>query len=221
MLKTLKRKPQNIPADAPKPAKRQKTKDAPCISAQIPFAQKNLTLAGWMKVCAFIDSRPTITQANIIQHFSSLQTGALLFHQSTLSCKLRKHPKMEACINNNPTALSSKCPCVVTSPAVERALIHWVQHMENKCKTITGPMLWEKHKRFEEELQIPENEQLPGDGWLQLFCKMYKIWEHCRHGGAGSVDMEAVQVKQEHCKKSLAQYAPRDQWNFHETALFP
>ncbi|KIK90757.1 hypothetical protein PAXRUDRAFT_151199, partial [Paxillus rubicundulus Ve08.2h10] len=45
--------------------------------------------------------------------------------------------------------------------------------------------------------------------------------EHQWHGEAGSVDMDAVQVEQECCWKILAQYAPRDWWNFDETALFP
>ncbi|KIJ59005.1 hypothetical protein HYDPIDRAFT_177950 [Hydnomerulius pinastri MD-312] len=75
-------------------------------------------------------------------------------------------------------------------------------------------MLWEKRRRFEEELQIPEKERLLGEGWLQSFFKTYKIWEHCWHGEAGSVNMDTVQ-------KILAQYALRDQWNFDETSLFP
>ncbi|KIO02118.1 hypothetical protein M404DRAFT_148352 [Pisolithus tinctorius Marx 270] len=82
-------------------------------------------------------------------------------------------------------------------------------------------MLREKRKRFEEELQIPQNERLAGDGWLQSFCNTYKIREHRLHGEAGSVDTTAVNVEQERCKKILAQYAPRDRWNFDETALFP
>ncbi|KIK88624.1 hypothetical protein PAXRUDRAFT_152248 [Paxillus rubicundulus Ve08.2h10] len=50
--------------------------------------------------------------------------------------------------------------------------------METRGETMTGPILWEKHKRFEEELEIPEKERLSGKGWLQSFCKTYKIQEH-------------------------------------------
>ncbi|KIK83360.1 hypothetical protein PAXRUDRAFT_14622 [Paxillus rubicundulus Ve08.2h10] len=128
---------------------------------------------------------------------------------------------MEAHIDDNPTALSSKRPRVVTSPAVELALIHWVQHMEAKGETATGPMLREKRRRFEGELQVPEKERLLSEGWLQSFCKTYKICEHRQHGEAGSVDTEAAQVEREHCQKILARYSLRDRWNFNETALFP
>ncbi|KIO02119.1 hypothetical protein M404DRAFT_97074, partial [Pisolithus tinctorius Marx 270] len=63
--------------------------DAPRTSAKTSsVTRQNLTLSDWMQVYSFIDNHPTTTQANIVQHFCSLETGALLFDQSTLSCKL-------------------------------------------------------------------------------------------------------------------------------------
>ncbi|KIK77587.1 hypothetical protein PAXRUDRAFT_166397 [Paxillus rubicundulus Ve08.2h10] len=196
MPESLKRKPQDVPTvKGTKPAKQQKTKDTPRTSGQMPMIQQNLTLADWMHVYSFVDAHPSVTQTQIVQHFNSLKTNALLFDQSTLSRKLQEYPKMEAHIDDNPTALSSKRPCAVTSPAVELALIHWVQHMEAKGETATGPMLQEKCRRFEEELQVPEKERLLSERWLQAFCKTYKIHDHWQHGEAGSVDTEAVQVE--------------------------
>ncbi|KIK90758.1 hypothetical protein PAXRUDRAFT_151220, partial [Paxillus rubicundulus Ve08.2h10] len=119
-----------------------KTKDTPRTSAQtLNETWHNLTLADWMQVYSFIDAHPDVAQAQIVQHFRSLKTNALQFNQSTLSHKLRECPKMEACIDDNPTALSSKRPCIVTSPVVKHALIYWIHHMEAKGDTVTGPML--------------------------------------------------------------------------------
>jgi len=89
----------------------------------------------------FVDNHPTTSQGDIVRHFSALKTGKLIFDQSTLSCKLRECPKMEAHIHDNPTSLSSKWPYIVTCPQVECALVLWVQHMENIGETVTGPML--------------------------------------------------------------------------------
>jgi hypothetical protein len=49
--------------------------------------------------------------------------------------------------------------------------------MEEKGKVINGPMLLAKRTRFEEKFDVPPDEQLTGDHWLSLFCKMYKIKE--------------------------------------------
>ena len=175
-----------------------------------------------MDVYSYVDSHPNASQADIVRHFSTLATGALVFDQSTLSRKLRYRPKMEARVNSNPTALSSKRPRIVTWPDVERALYLWFLHMQNaKGEIVTGPMLQEKRSRFENEFQVPKKERLLGEGWLHSFCKTYNIREHRRHGEAGSVDTVAVKAEREWCQKILARFAPQDRFNFDETALFP
>ncbi|KIK33220.1 hypothetical protein CY34DRAFT_100001 [Suillus luteus UH-Slu-Lm8-n1] len=63
--------------------------------------------------------------------------------------------------------------------------------MESRHETVTGPMLREKQKRFEDEFYVPENERLSGE-WLQSFCTAYKICKYRWHGEAESVDIEAV-----------------------------
>lgn len=225
MSLNLKRKSRDKPTAYNRPAKQRKiiTKDTPRTSALLPTcsSRQNLTLSDWMMVYSFIDSHPNVTQAEIVEHFKSLKSGALVFTQSTLSRKLRERPKMEARVNDNPNALSSKRPRVVTRPDVERALILWIRHMENKHETVTGPMLREKRKRFEDEFNVPDNERLLGEAWIQSFCKAYKIREHRQHGESGSVDTKAVAIEQERCRRILAKFAPRDRWNFDETSFFP
>ena len=92
MHQTLKRKPRNHPETTP--AKRRKIgadiNNGPRTSAQLPktSSRQNLTLSDWMDVYSYVDSHPNASQADIVRHFSTLATGALVFDQSTLSCKL-------------------------------------------------------------------------------------------------------------------------------------
>jgi len=82
-------------------------------------------------------------------------------------------------------------------------------------------MLQEKHSRLEAEFQVPEKERLTGEGWLHSFCKTYNIREVRRHGEVGSVDLAEVETERQQCQKILSKFAPRDRFNFDETALFP
>jgi Tc5 transposase DNA-binding domain len=174
-----------------------------------------------MTVFAYIDSHPTLPQNLIVKHFQTLKSGALIFTQSTLSHKLHSQLELEGCVTDNPNALSSKCPHTVTRPDVEKALVVWVQQMENKGEMVSGPMLQAKQARFEDEFDVPERERLPGDGWVASFCKAYKLREHRRHGEAGSVDTDAVEAECIWCHQILGQFAPRDRFNFDETGFFP
>ena len=118
MPEILKRKPRNPPKITP--AKRRKIgvdiNNGPRTSAQLPktSSRQNLTLSDWMTVYSYVDLYPNVSQADIVRHFSTLATGALVFDQSTLSRKLRDRTKMEARVNSNPTALSLKRPHIVT-----------------------------------------------------------------------------------------------------------
>ncbi|KIK77214.1 hypothetical protein PAXRUDRAFT_167499 [Paxillus rubicundulus Ve08.2h10] len=168
----VKRKPWDKPTNHPlAPVKQQKhTQNVPATSIQLPqqTSLQNLTLSDWLSVYAYIDAHPGVSQANIVDHFQTCHEGALIFNQSTLSHKLRECPKMEACSNDNPTALASKRPWVVTRPDVECTLVLWVQDMEQKGETVSGPMLREKKKRFEDKFQVPEAEKLLGESWVQF-----------------------------------------------------
>ncbi|KAG2358632.1 hypothetical protein BDR07DRAFT_1337500, partial [Suillus spraguei] len=117
-----------------------KNKAAPATSAK-PHkvtTRKNLTLNDWLAVFAYIDTHPHQSQAEIVLHFEKEPTGALAFSQSALSRALKRQPELEARVNSNQNALSSKRPHVVTRPDVERALLTWVKHMEIKGDTVNG-----------------------------------------------------------------------------------
>ncbi|KAG2097822.1 hypothetical protein BD769DRAFT_1513767 [Suillus cothurnatus] len=98
------------PREKPAPYKQRsetvtKNKDAPATSAK-PHkvtTRKNLTLNDWL-----------VSQAEIVLHFENELTGALALSQSALSRALKRRPELEARINSNPNALSSKRPRVVS-----------------------------------------------------------------------------------------------------------
>ncbi|KAH7929555.1 DDE-domain-containing protein [Leucogyrophana mollusca] len=214
------------PRPKPKPYKRQpKTKvekNLPATSAKPAGSNSRsiLTLADWMTVYAFVDAHPDLPQGQVVEHFKTRPEGALEFTQSTLSRKLKARSELKDRVHANPNALSGKRARIVTRPDVEKALVLWVRHMEEKGETVNGPMLREKRKRFEDELNVPQNERLTGEGWLAPFCKAYKIKEFRRHGEAGSVDLNAVARERARVQKILSTFPSKDRWNFDESSLF-
>ena len=151
----------------------QRPKQVPGPSKETPIEKtkrENLTLLDWMTVYAYVDTLPQpIHQGRVVRYFATRPEGALLFTQSTLSRKLRDRSEMEARADSIPNALSCKRPRVVTRPDVDRALWLWVQEMEQEGEVVNSRMLIAKRKVFEEELNVPEDERLPGPGWVQSF----------------------------------------------------
>ena len=133
--------------------------------------RENLTLYDWMTVYSYVDTLPQpIKQGEVVRYFATRPQGALFFSQATLSRKLQQRQEMEARVASNPNALSSKRPRVVTRPDVDRALWLWVQQMIQKGEVVNGPMLMAKQEVFEKALDVPEEDRLPGPGWIQSFC---------------------------------------------------
>ncbi|KAF8228277.1 hypothetical protein L208DRAFT_1404088 [Tricholoma matsutake] len=188
-------KPRKKPAPYQQQPKVLVCKDAPRTAAKPAQTtqHENLTGYDWMTVYAYVDEHPRVSQGEIVQHFASKTDGALIFTQSTLSRKLKLRPELEKHVASYPNALSSKHARIVTRPDVERALILWLKHMEEKGETVNSPMLKAKQSKFEEQFNVPELEHLPGDGWILPFCKAYGLKERHRHGEAGSVDLQAVE----------------------------
>jgi len=146
-------------------------KDMPKISAQSPKLQscKNLTLVDWMMVYAYVDEHPGTYQQQIVKHFKTLSTRALVFNQSILFHKLHKHPKMEAHVTSYPNALLEKKAHSVIWLDIEWALVLWMHHIQEKYLTVTGPLLQEEQSQFEKKFNIPDEEKLTGGSWVQNF----------------------------------------------------
>ncbi len=183
--------------------------------------QENLTLFDWMTVYTYVDTLPQpINQGEVVKYFATRPQGALLFSQSTLSCKLWQHPEMEACVDSIPNALLCKQPCIGTRPDVDCMLWLWVQQMDWKGEVVNSWMLMAKQEVFEKALDVPEDERLPGPGWIQPFCHAHKLKEIQKHGEAGSVDIPTVKMEHTCIKELLARFQPEDWWNVDESALF-
>lgn len=171
------RKPRNKPApyaSKPGPKGKRANEQHSTTSAKVLDTKRdNLTLQDWLTVFSFVDHHPDLGQSAVVAHFKSRAEGALVFTQSTLSRKLKTRFKLEARIDLNPNALSSKRPRVVTCPKVERALVLWMRSMEEKGESVNGPMLVEKRQRFEKAFNVPPEQCLLGDGWVPSFCRAY------------------------------------------------
>jgi len=92
--------------------------------------------------------------------------------------------------------------------------------MEEKGKTVNGPMLISKHAQFEAAHDVPEAEKLTSDRWLKSFTKACNIKKFRRHGEAGSVDFAAVTAEQVRVRAIPLMFEPKDWFNFDETSFF-
>ncbi|KAI0688804.1 hypothetical protein C8T65DRAFT_551116, partial [Cerioporus squamosus] len=126
--------------------------------------RQSLTLGDWLNVFRFIDDHPHMTQNQVVKHFGSLKTGRLVFTQGALSKNLKRRGELEKQSDGCANAVSMKRRRVVTAPEVDTALEMWTKNMEARGETYTGGMLVEKRRRFEEQLGIPEERRLKGQG---------------------------------------------------------
>lgn len=74
---------------------RKKDKNAPKTSAQATkmSKQSNLTLTDWLTIVAFSNKHSEMNHGQIIAHFASLTSGALVFSQPSLSYHLSKESR--------------------------------------------------------------------------------------------------------------------------------
>jgi hypothetical protein len=64
--------------------------------------RENLTLSDWLIVFAFIDNHPSLSQDQVVRHFSEKADGALIFKQSTLSRKIKMRATLEERVESTP-----------------------------------------------------------------------------------------------------------------------
>ena len=103
---------------------------------------------------------------------------ALIFNQSITSWHMSKKgwDTDQHKLASYPTAIFSKRIQVVICPDVERCLVLWVRYIEEEQKVmVNSTMLMAKHKKFENDLKVPENERTISDGWISKFYKGY-MW---------------------------------------------
>jgi hypothetical protein len=150
------------------------SKDAPKTSAGPAkrIGRQNLTLSDWInEVFPFYNSHQAMTQEEIAAHFRTHAEGPLEFNATRFARNSKKRPELEAQASSFANALSSKWLQAVTRPDVDMSLKLWFNGMMDKGEIVSGPMLSEKRRRFEDLLQVPENERMKGSGWIAPFQK--------------------------------------------------
>ncbi|KAK0204313.1 hypothetical protein DFS33DRAFT_1454557 [Desarmillaria ectypa] len=92
--------------------------------------------------------------------------GDLFFTQSTLSRHLAKEgrKKDQDALLEDPSALSCKQYRIFVRPDVDKALYLRFKSTEAEGKIVSGPVLVEKRRRFEEQTDVPEDEWLKSEG---------------------------------------------------------
>lgn len=108
-----------------------------------------------------MDEHAAIRQDDVVHYFANHKEGTLVFTQSALSKNLARRPQLLARASSNLVALSGKHLRVVTHPGVERRLVLWVNHMLARGEVVNSHMLRTVRKKFEEEMQVQENQRLP------------------------------------------------------------
>ncbi|KAJ7473173.1 hypothetical protein B0H11DRAFT_1628166, partial [Mycena galericulata] len=130
--------------------------------------RQDLTYHDWIQVFDHMEDHDhNLSQKQVVAYFATrpdIEGGKLFFTQSALSKKLQKKAEIRSLVAEDTNALSMKRARVVTCLEVDAALALWARDMEQKKRTVTGPMLIEKRKRFEEALNIPEERRLMGTG---------------------------------------------------------
>ncbi|KAJ7321072.1 hypothetical protein DFH08DRAFT_625895, partial [Mycena albidolilacea] len=127
---------------------------------------QDLTYHDWLQVFEYMEEHDR-SQTQAVAYFATrpdADGGKLSFTQSALSKKLQKKTEIRNLVSQDRNALSMKRARVVTCPEVDAALALWARDMEQKRRTVTGPMLIEKRKRFEVALNVPEDRRLTGTG---------------------------------------------------------
>ncbi|KAF5350334.1 hypothetical protein D9758_012795 [Tetrapyrgos nigripes] len=175
-------------------------------------------------VLDYIDKHRGARQDAVSLYFANRtqdEGGALILSQSTVSRIRKNRNELRARAAMNPTALSAKKERAVQRPDVERCLYLWVRHIEDeKCETVSGPMLQEKRAEFEEGLGVPQEERLSGRGWIGSFCKAYNIRQIRRHGESASVDPAVAEAEQARCSAMNEDYPPEHRFNSDESSFF-
>jgi len=127
----------------------------------------NLTKGDWLVVLNWHHERGN-SQDLTVTHFRELGWKV---SQPSLSRNLRSEAELRRQLAAVPNAANAKRDRVVTQPQVDQALFTWQKEMEARGEAVTGPMLMGKCTIFEEKLAVPEEERLPGRGWLGSFKK--------------------------------------------------
>jgi len=133
--------------------------------------QENLTLWDWLTVYTYVDTLPQpVNQGEVVKYFATRPQGALLFSQPTLSCKTAAAPR-----DGGPCGFNSECIVMQTTTCCHKTryrscIVAVGPQMDRKGEPVNSSMLMAKWEAFEKDLEVPEDERLPGPGWIQPFC---------------------------------------------------
>lgn len=151
------------------------------------------------------------------KHFSKVFGKEI--SQANVSRWSSKKAEMLAQLEKNPMAEDMRRVREVDHPALEAALVQWMEELSMKGGTLTGPAIVEKARRLCDRLKISA-EFTRSNGWLASFKTRHGLRQRKLNGEAASADPESAEEERNRLRPILAQFAPHDRFNVDESGFF-
>lgn len=182
--------------------------------------QQNLTYYDKTFVLDFYHNHKAyLTQVRIVGRLR--ESGYMTITQPTLSRLIRDEDLIRAYVSAHPERLHHKRRPLVTLPEVDAALTEWVLQKQNSNICLTGELLIEKARDFCRLLHVPSEDQLEfSSGWLTRFKQRVGLRQVVFHGEAASACLDTLADERRRFQQILPQFAPHNQFNMDETAMF-
>ena len=139
--------------------------------------------------------------------------------RSTVSKILGQRDKWKAVVE---TEFSSKTfrHRSVKFPLFDRAMNLWVENVTAGGVILTDLLIKEKARYFAEAFEIPENELVFSNGWLDRFKKRNNVRRYRIHGESGSAPLATLPEEREKLRQLLSRFSPEQIYNIDETGLY-
>ncbi|QRV93706.1 DDE superfamily endonuclease [Ceratobasidium sp. AG-Ba] len=195
------------------------------LSAVTPFKRAvlkhRLTLKDKLDVLDFCDANENsgMSQEDIAHLLRTRGYGTV--HQSSIS-RWRKNRESLKARAKNPNELRFKRIRQVEFPDVDQALRTWVlQALSSKTRvTLTGHAIRSQARVFAAAFGHSADFMSLSNGWLESFKQRMGLRQYHFHGEAASAPVETLEAEIQRIRTIMDEYAPRDQLNFDETALY-
>ena len=169
------------------------------------------------QICEWEEANKNKRQIDIANHFNEKYN--LNIDRSTVSKILGQRDKWKAVIE---TEFSSKTfrHKSVKFPLFDRAINLWVENVTAGGVILTDLLIKEKARYFAEAFEIPENELVFSNGWLDRFKKRNNIKRYRIHGESGSAPLANLPEEREKLRQLLSRFSPDQIYNIDEIGLY-
>ena len=109
---------------------------------------------------------------------------------------------------------------LVKFPLFDRTINLWVENVTAGGVILTDLLIKEKARYFAKAFEIPENELVFSNSWLDRFKKCNNIRRYRIHGESGSAPLATLPEEREKLRQLLIRFPPDQIYNIDETGLY-